>query len=263
VVDDTSTVYQEYDLNEYAGHPCVYVISLAPHIGLYKFGVTGDIIDRLASHRATFARRGGMRLVKLWKCASGAIMRSTEKKIKNFAKQNEILTAEQGQHELFRTTNVVPVLERVTSYVDTDNAHDATVLQVEAKRLENEGKKLDNEGKRLDIQLLMLQLGMPCVDSACSQPPAHVTHVAEPVKMAKPVSRTARGTAMRFACVRCRMRFATDAEMGQHGSSCTVVGPNMSEPPCCNECPHCRKMFSRSNNVPAHVARCKAAVVTM
>jgi prophage antirepressor-like protein len=87
-------VYHDYDINEFTNKPCVYLISIGDVANSdFKFGVSGEIDCRSATHFAKFKKLGlDPKIIKLWNCETMKIMRDTELKIKLFAKQNNCLS---------------------------------------------------------------------------------------------------------------------------------------------------------------------------
>lgn len=139
------------DLNEFMDKPCVYLYHLKENY--YKFGVSGEIVDRQVAHEHEFGKFGCViKLIKLWNCASMKIMKDTEKKIKIFAAQNNILTAKYNQKEIIRTDDIDVVIAKIDKYVAEQNSVDT--MEIRKLELEIERERIKLESKRLDFEIM-------------------------------------------------------------------------------------------------------------
>lgn len=112
--------YHDYDINDFTDQPCVYLLHLQQCD--YKFGVSGDIYNRLDTHRRIFSKMGcNLRVVKLWRCANMQIMRETEAKIKRLAKFNNILIPKYGQTETITTDKIDYIVSNIDKYIMIQN----------------------------------------------------------------------------------------------------------------------------------------------
>ena len=154
------TVRPRIDINEFVGHPCVYIFHLG---GLdYKFGVSGEIDVRTDTHMAAFSSIGCAPMpVKYWRCASMQIMKDVEMKIKRLARGCGMLVQKYGRKEIITTDDIAYVCERIDHYVGSGNDNcDISIRRLEAMVRVLEAKRqlvlADNEGKRLDLELLRM-----------------------------------------------------------------------------------------------------------
>ena len=149
--------FQEFDINDYTNQPCVYLLHLTAND--YKFGVSGEIDVRIATHICDFRKDGyELRTVKLWKCDTMQIMKDTEAKIKLLAKQRNILVNKYGKKEIITTDNIGYIVECIDKYV-TEPCSDSTRIreleitaELERMRISLEMRKFDVEMKRLEIE---------------------------------------------------------------------------------------------------------------
>lgn len=134
--------YQNFDINDYIDHPCVYLIHLIDND--YKFGETGEIDRRYYRHKNDFKKKGcDPKVVKIWICKTMKIMKHTEKKIKNFAEQNKIKVRKYGQTEILQTDNIEPVIKVIDKYVEEHNAKDELTMKLRLAEIELECKKYE------------------------------------------------------------------------------------------------------------------------
>jgi len=83
--------------NWLADKHCIYLLCIRP--GLYKFGITSNIIKRLATHRRVIGYEYVMKIY-VYPTRRGIIDAETE--FKRYAKSRGILTEYRGQHEIVK-----------------------------------------------------------------------------------------------------------------------------------------------------------------
>jgi len=152
-----TVTYHEVDINEFMDKPCVYLYHLKDND--YKFGVSGEIVDRQDAHEYKFGKKGCVvKLVKLWNCATMKIMKDTEKKIKLFAVQNNISVNKYNQKEIIETDDIDVVVAKIDKYVAEQNATDVTVMRIREKEIDLEMKRTEVKSKKQDVETERLRL---------------------------------------------------------------------------------------------------------
>ncbi|QYB17600.1 hypothetical protein PV-S19_0236 [Pacmanvirus S19] len=157
-------IYHQIDINEFIDKSVIYLLHITEYD--YKFGVTGDIEKRIATHKSDFKKLGfDINIVKLWKCESANIMSSIEKMIKNIAGQNNMLVKKYEKTEIINTGDISIIVDKIDDYVSDKNIIDSRYFELESKRLEIESKRADkeiidaqNEQFRLKIKMKELKL---------------------------------------------------------------------------------------------------------
>ena len=150
-----SIKYHTVDFNEFADDSCIYLIHIMTDY--FKFGVSSGIDNRMSDHFNNFKKLNHRpTIVNIWKCNKAKIMKTTEKKIKNYAKQNNILVKAFGQTEIMKTDNIDHIVEKITKYIDNQNNVDVGTIEIKKMELTNEGKRLDIELKKLDIEFFKI-----------------------------------------------------------------------------------------------------------
>lgn len=133
--------YHKIDINDFIGHPCIYLIHLKETD--YKFGQTGRMDQRYYEHILDFSKKGCKpKIVKIWKCATMQIMMNTENMIKTFGKQNKIKTKKYDHVEILKTDNIDHVVHTIDKYVDKQNSRDKTHIKLRLAEIELEREKI-------------------------------------------------------------------------------------------------------------------------
>lgn len=107
-IDGTS----KFDINKYRGKDVFYLIRIVDNI--YKYGITNDICKRLRSHAYTLKYE---RVIQCWDAGNRNISVKIEECIKKYMRINRLSITYQGQTEIFKTDDVVPILGVFDTYV--------------------------------------------------------------------------------------------------------------------------------------------------
>lgn len=147
------------DINDYRDCNVVYLLHVYEND--YKFGITDDTIRRLSEHKTHFKKHNHeINVVRLWKCKNSIIMRSIEDKIKTLSKENDILRKKYDLTEIFETSNVNLVIEKIDQYVAESIDVSDKIYEMEMAKMRIKEKETDNENLRLQIELLKLSKGI-------------------------------------------------------------------------------------------------------
>ena len=100
------------DINKYRNKEIVYLIYIKDTI--YKFGITKNIIKRIANHNRLLKHKY---IVKLWDCLNGTISKNVEDDIKQYLKANNLNCSYEGQTEIINTNNIEKIIKIFDNYV--------------------------------------------------------------------------------------------------------------------------------------------------
>lgn len=137
------------DINDYTDKPYVYLFRICANVK--KFGISTEIEIRKESHLKYFRKLGHQaETVKYWVCSSEVAMRSTERCIKRYAKDNgfrsEVFAP---MTEIIDMADEGLLVELIGKWVEANNKTHVDSFELEKIRLVNEGLRLQNEGLRL------------------------------------------------------------------------------------------------------------------
>jgi prophage antirepressor-like protein len=150
--------YHNCDVDQIEG-PSIYLIHLKDED--YKFGRTGKSGNRYDTHIRNFAKLGcEPKLVKAWSCSSMQSMELVEKKIKLFARRNNILVRKYDQTEIITTDDINFIVSKIGTYVDELNSKNITDVELRKLELINDGKGLDITLANIEVEKLRLQVSL-------------------------------------------------------------------------------------------------------
>lgn len=138
-------VFNDYvtDIKKYVGKEVVYLIELLNNE--YKFGITADIIVRLSTHKTNF---GHIAVVKIWDGINRSITLRVEDNIKLYTKYNKINIKKGTSTELFKTDNILKMIEIIDGYVG--EATKDHYVQISDRKLSQQLELVNNVSKLID-----------------------------------------------------------------------------------------------------------------
>ncbi|AYV75621.1 MAG: putative Bro-N domain-containing protein [Terrestrivirus sp.] len=136
------------DINVFMNDNCVYLIDLGDNE--YKFGITGDIVKRLAAHKKEFQYKN---VVNVYKLPNINKCKNVEDKIKNQIKFLDVAIKKGTQTELFKTNEICSIeymLSLFDKYVKQELESDDNI---EPLSYADSGlQELDLEKYKIDVQ---------------------------------------------------------------------------------------------------------------